>query len=48
MAVWDIVETDRSRLSHDLPCFVCGHAGHTFLACSDTCACTSAPLPGAA
>ena len=36
------------HLSHDLPCLVCGHASHTFLACSDTCSCVTVSLPGAA
>ena len=33
-----------SHLSHDLPCLTCGHAMHTFLACSDTCDCRPAAL----
>ena len=33
-------------LSHDLPCPVCGHAAHTYLACSDTCACSPTVMPG--
>jgi hypothetical protein len=47
--MWDTVETMSGaelHLSHDLPCPRCGHAVHTFLACSDTCACRPAPLPG--
>lgn len=36
------------HLSHDLPCQGCGHAVHTFLPCSDTCACSVNALPGAA
>lgn len=40
---------DRSEhLSHDLPCLVCGHAAHTFLACSDTCDCAPTVMPGSA
>lgn len=35
------------HLSHDPPCARCGHAAHTFLACSDTCACEPALMPGA-
>ena len=31
----------------DQPCARCGHAVHTYLACSDTCSCTPIPLPGA-
>ena len=36
------------HLSHDLPCHGCGHAVHTYLPCSDTCACTVTALPGSA
>lgn len=35
------------HLSHDLPCPACGHAVHTYLACSDTCACPPSQMPGA-
>lgn len=42
-AMWDTVETNTGsgsvHLSHDLPCSDCGHAGHTYLPCSDTCDC---------
>lgn len=31
-----------THLSHDLPCLQCGHAMHTYLACSDTCDCRPA------
>ncbi|WP_370248472.1 hypothetical protein [Nocardioides sp.] len=27
------------HLTRDRPCSTCGHAPHTFLACSDTCGC---------
>ena len=41
--MWDPVETNTGpgsvHLSHDLPCPECGHARHTYLPCSDTCAC---------
>ncbi len=41
--MWDTVETNTGpgsvHLSHDLPCSDCGHAGHTYLPCSDTCDC---------
>ena len=39
--MWDTVsDLDQpSHLSHDLPCSVCGHAAHSYLPCSDTCAC---------
>lgn len=32
-------EATRLHLSHDMPCARCGHARHTFLACSETCRC---------
>ena len=44
--MWDTVQTNRLYLSHDLPCPRCGHAVHTYLACSDTCACVLTVLPG--
>ena len=37
--MWDTVETNTIHLSHDRPCQHCGHAAHTYLACSDTCDC---------
>lgn len=37
--MWDTVETTTDHLSHDLPCAGCGHGRHTYLPCSDTCAC---------
>lgn len=42
-------DTDRTHeipLSHDLPCPHCGHAAHTFLPCSDSCACPPPVIPG--
>jgi len=45
-AMWDTVQTNEMHLSHDLPCPRCGHAVHTYLACSDTCACEPTALPG--
>jgi len=45
--MWDTVETSSDHLSHDLPCTRCGHAIHTYLACSDLCACEPAVMPGA-
>jgi len=45
--MWDTVQTSDSHLSHDLPCTGCGHAVHTFLACSETCACVRTVVPGA-
>ena len=46
--MWDTVQINDQHLSHDLPCTSCGHAVHTFLACSDTCDCTRNAMPGAA
>ena len=37
--MWETVQTNQRHLSHDLPCPRCGHAVHTYLACSDTCDC---------
>lgn len=34
------------HLSHDRPCTACGHAAHTYLPCSDTCACVPPRAPG--
>lgn len=39
--------TQHQHLSHDLPCPACGHAVHTYLACSDSCDCAPTVLPGA-
>jgi len=44
--MWDTVQDTKIHLSHDLPCTGCGHALHTFLACSDTCDCGQRVLPG--
>ncbi len=41
--MWDTVQGNSHLLSHDMPCSHCGHAMHSFLACSDTCDC--APVP---
>ena len=47
--MWDNAEQSTTiHLSHDMPCARCGHASHTYLACSDTCDCEPAALPGAA
>ena len=46
--MWDTVQTNELHLSHDLPCGRCGHAVHTYLACSDSCDCIPAAMPGAA
>jgi len=42
--MWDTVDTSTTSLSHDLPCADCGHATHTYLACSDTCDCVPTAL----
>ena len=39
--MWDTAQTNRSRLSHDLPCPGCGRA-HSYLPCSDLCRCLPA------
>jgi hypothetical protein len=44
--MWDTVQTSSLHLSHDLPCPRCGHAAHTYLACSDTCDCARTVMPG--
>jgi hypothetical protein len=44
--MWDTTQTSSTHLSHDLPCPSCGHAAHTFLACSDTCHCAPTVMPG--
>ena len=44
--MWDTLETIGTNLSHDLPCFRCGHAAHTYLPCSDTCDCEPVEMPG--
>jgi hypothetical protein len=46
--MWDTVQTSTVHLSHDLPCPRCGHAVHTYLACSDACECAPTVMPGAA
>lgn len=40
------IQEHRRHLSHDLPCPACGHAAHTYLACSDTCDCAPTVMPG--
>ncbi|WP_346384110.1 hypothetical protein [Nocardioides sp.] len=45
-AMWDTAQTSNHQLSHDMPCPSCGHAMHTFLACSDTCECERAAVRG--
>ncbi|MGH3346636.1 MAG: hypothetical protein ACRDO4_06605 [Nocardioides sp.] len=44
--MWDTVQTNARHLSHDLPCPRCGHAVHTYLACSDSCDCDPTVMPG--
>jgi hypothetical protein len=36
----------RTRLSHDRACALCGHPMHTYLPCSDHCACIPATMSG--
>lgn len=43
--MWDTAQTSGHQLSHDMPCGQCGHAMHTFLACSDACDCVPAGVP---
>ena len=45
--MWDTVQTSTAHLSHDRPCDRCGHPAHTYLPCSDTCACVPQAVPGA-
>lgn len=45
--MWDTTQTNDEHLSHDLPCLQCGHAAHSYLPCSDTCACVRSVMPGA-
>ncbi|MDO9454555.1 hypothetical protein [Nocardioides sp.] len=46
--MWDSHQDQASgHLTHDLPCLRCGHAVHTYLACSDTCGCAPCVMPGA-
>jgi len=44
--MWDTVQTNEIHLSHDLPCPRCGHAAHSYLACSDACDCARTVMPG--
>jgi len=44
--MWDTVQTNELHLSHDLLCPHCGHAAHSYLACSDACDCLPTPMPG--
>ncbi len=37
--MYDTVYVPSVHISHDRPCPQCSHAMHTYLACSDTCAC---------
>lgn len=45
-AMWDTPDPIEAHLSHDPPCVRCGHARHTFLACSEQCDCVPLPAPG--
>lgn len=46
--MWDTATTKPTvaHLPHDMSCTRCGHAAHTYLPCSDTCACVPMPPPG--
>ena len=46
--MWDTAESTRTvrHLGHDMQCVRCGHATHTYLPCSDSCACVPMPPPG--
>ena len=47
--MWDTPQTNPQgivHLSHDLPCPRCGHGTHTYLPCSDACACVPPAVPG--
>ena len=46
--MWEITTQPSEHLSHDLPCFACGHGSHSYLPCSDDCACQGVVMPGAA
>lgn len=37
--MWDTVSETATPLSHEMPCPWCGHSTHSFLECSDSCAC---------
>ncbi|CAN5565766.1 hypothetical protein BH11ACT8_BH11ACT8_23650 [soil metagenome] len=42
--MFDTVQDQHLHLSHDRPCPQCGHAMHTYLACSDSCTCRPVAL----
>lgn len=46
--MWDTAKSDPTvtHLPHDMQCVRCGHASHTYLPCSDSCACVPVPPPG--
>jgi hypothetical protein len=44
--MWETVQETTDHLSHDMPCHRCGHAMHTYLACSDSCSCQPITMPG--
>jgi hypothetical protein len=44
--MWDTLEASEHPLSHDPPCPRCGHAVHTYLACSETCDCVPPAMEG--
>jgi hypothetical protein len=42
----DTNQTGTIHRARDRPRPVCGHAGHSFLPCSDTCDCARSVVPG--
>lgn len=40
--------TQLPLFTHDMPCPQCQHAAHTYLPCSDSCACPPTVMPGSA
>ncbi|MFD7074478.1 hypothetical protein ACFU7D_07305 [Nocardioides sp. NPDC057577] len=48
--MWDTAQNPENvhsfPMSHFLTCQRCGHEVHTYLACSDNCACAPVIMPG--
>ena len=44
--MWDTVAETTTPLSHEMPCPWCRHASHSFLPCSDRCACNGWRMAG--
>ena len=42
--MWDTVQVNSEHLSHDLPCWYCGHAAHRYLPCDRECGCEPVPV----